>query len=270
MSGGIVRRCALAASCRSHNNISKAIREGEGDGKGDVHRPVLRARHMRDANGKVRQHVLAISLHPTSRLILRNPLLNAIRRRLARAGHVLARRPHARLLLLIPDDPQRPAREARTLRDPRVVARHEGHERALVHHGVPRGFPRRGVCAGRVDDRPAAVCRKVEVGRAEDGRRARRERVQCVIQHGPVCGGRVERDDVGLHDGVVDAVDHGVDAHGEDVLVVLCGDAGGDGGGEGRGGGRGRVFDGDLDDAGETELELDVAVLVESVVEDVF
>ena len=122
----------------------------------------------------------------------------------------------------------------------------------------------------RVDDRPAAVCGEVEVRRAEDGRRARRERVQCVVQDGAGRGGRVERDDVGLHDGVVDAVDHGVDAHGEDVLVVLRGDAARDGGGEGRGGGRGRVFDGDLDDAGEAELELDVAVLVEAVVEDVF
>lgn len=63
------------------------------------------------------------------------------------------------------------------------------------------------------------------------------------------------------------AVDHGVYAEGEEVLVVVRIDVGGDGGAVGIG--FTRFLDVDLEDTGEPYFELDGAVLVEAVVPDV-
>lgn len=88
----------------------------------------------------------------------------------------------------------------------------------------------------RVRDRPPTVGREVEVARAlarfDDRGRLRDERVAGVVER-RACRGVWQGQHVGFNDGVVETVDHGVDADGEDVLVVLCTDTGSDSRGEG-------------------------------------
>lgn len=139
---------------------------------------------------------------------------------------------------------------------------------AIQHsaRNVRRGLRRRrnsarGVC---VD-----VC-QIELASSvfllNDRRDARRERVPRMVR------ARRGRDgyDVGLEHGVRQPVDHRVYADREEVLVVLRRDAARDCCCVRARGGLERVFGVYLQDAGEADLELDVPVLVESVVEYVF
>lgn len=88
----------------------------------------------------------------------------------------------------------------------------------------------------RVRDCPPAVRRQLEISPAlalpHDRRRLGGKRVPGVVERRT--GRRVgQGDNVSLDDGVREAVDHGVEPDGEDVLVVLGADARRNGGGKG-------------------------------------
>ena len=85
--------------------------------------------------------------------------------------------------------------------------------------------------------------------------------------HRGTSGSVGERDDVGLDDGVLEAIDHGVHTEAEHMLVVMCVDVRSDGGTE-------WIWlivlgDIDLQNASQANLEFDMAVLVEMVIPNV-
>ena len=165
-------------------------------------------------------------------------------------------------------DVQGVAREARAVPDQAAFFRHQAGDFAgdeLVGHGVVRV----GVELVGVGDVPGSACVVVADagGLGFEGGFPRLESVAVAVR-GAADGG-VAGDGVDFEDGVGVAVDGGVEAQAEEVLVVVRVDAridlgavGGGGllGGEGVGG----------EDAGEFDFELDDPVLVHGPVDTVF
>ena len=210
---------------------------------------------------------------PFHALLLPRPPHNPLNRLPPRLRHVLPTRVHPLAIpsirLLVLSNPHREAREPRPAVYPSVFLRELSEDGAAHGDGVA-WLGAGGVVRGRggVDDFPSSVLRKIIRPSATPFYHPflRSERVPGEVRLGPGWG--MDGDDVGLEERVGQAIDHGVDAQGEEVLVVVCVDGGRDGGAVGvwLAGGE----DVDLEDAGEADFELDGAVLVEAVVPDVF
>ena len=80
-------------------------------------------------------------------------------------------------------------------------------------------------------------------------------------------GRSVQRNDIGLNQGVAQTINHRIKTEGENVLVILGIDVGCDGRTEGIG--LVIPFDVDLQDTRQTNFELNVPILIEVVVEDI-
>lgn len=121
-----------------------------------------------------------------------------------------------------------------------------------------------------VGDAPTTFTGPVEVARAVLHLRLEHlvlhnETVACEVLFR--ASGGAERDDVGLDDRVVEAIDHRVDPNGEQVLVVVCVDTRSDS----RTVKVGFVLSSDihLQNSGKTDLNFNVTVLIEMIVPDV-
>lgn len=147
---------------------------------------------------------------------------------------------------------------------------HKWKQSSLHHDSITCSLARCLVYPRPVRDTPTTFASPIEVARA-----VLHLRLEHPVLHDETvarevffrASGSAERDNVGLDDGVVEAIDHWVDSNGEQVLVVVCVDI--------RSNSRtvwvGFVLASDihLKNSGKTDLNFNVTVLIELIVPDV-
>lgn len=154
----------------------------------------------------------------------------------SRSRYVLARRPYPRSLrtLDILHNPQILLREAGSLHHPAILFGHHLADATLHSDGVPHIFLRRGMLMVRVGDDPSPIGFNAVISSTilllRNGRLTSEETITGIIVDGP-CG-CVQRQNICLNNGVLETIDHGVHADGEEMLVVLSVYARGDNGTE--------------------------------------
>lgn len=222
---------------------------------------------MSCSDGQIEQDILVLN-----RQLALNPRANGILRVVLGLRYVLSSRPYPHRSVLaildIPADPDRVLQEPSALRSPPIQLGHHRRRAAFDADGVPDVLARAIMLPCGVDDTPPALLLKVvrAAGFVLDDDVLGVERVAGEVVFGSSCC--VDGEDVGLDEAVVHAVDHGVDAYAEHVLMVLGVDIGGYSGTEGIG----LVILGDIngEDSSQADLEFDASILIEVVIPDVF